>query len=399
MQTVHILISLMVFTVSIILIHLIFIKIKLYLTSDNVEKMINISPVMDDNIKWKRADNCNNTMNEALKDILKDNNITETKGNDWKVYLPCTYNHIKQETGKVVSDQIDQRVYIIDKADDITSKSTIWKHLANKYGRNLAKKFMPNTYMLYNEKDRELFKKEFDKRKLYIMKKNIQRQKGLKITNNLSEILSGYKEKYVVVQELLQDPYLINDRKINMRFYLLITCKDNKLGAFIHNNGFMYYTKEPFKKGSLRDEPNITTGYIDREVYDVNPLTLEDFRMYLDSVSRIKTDYEKELMNKNIMISKLVFKRVLKLFYDILLSVENVLCVSNNLNKNVTFQLFGADIALNDRLYPQLIEINKGPDLSAKDERDGYVKRQVQEDILKVIKIIPKNNHEFIPVF
>ena len=31
---------------------------------------------------------------------------------------------------------------------------------------------------------------------------------------------------------------------------------------------------------NFREDPNITTGYIDRKVYSVNPLTHDDFREY-----------------------------------------------------------------------------------------------------------------------
>jgi len=110
------------------------------------------------------------------------------------------------------------------------------------------------------------------------MKKNIQRQEGLKISNSKHEILDGYKNGYVLVQELLQDPYLISGRKTNMRFYVLVVCKANNTDCYVHKDGFMYYTKVPFVKNSLDDAPNITTGYIDRQVYIDNPLTHYDLR-------------------------------------------------------------------------------------------------------------------------
>lgn len=401
----HILVPFIVFIVvlllSIISVHTIFVGIKNYVIRNNTEKMINISPINSTNIKWKQDETCKYRTNKTLKNIMKNNSVLETDNNNWNVYIPCTYNNIKEEISKIKPTNKQQRIYIIDKADSITSKSSIWKHIVNKYGRNMAKKLMPNSYILSDNDDINLLKKEFNKDKLYIMKKNIQRQKGLHITNNLDKIISGKKDKYVIVQELLQDPYLIDNRKINMRIYMLITCQNGKIGGYIHNDGFIYYTKVAFIKNSLDDGPNITTGYIDRQVYEKNPLTLEDLKIYLDSVSRHRSDYEKELMNKNISISRLVFGRIVRLFHDILLAVDNILCVTDKLDENVTFQLFGADISLNDRLYPQLIEINKGPDLSIKDERDGAVKRKVQEDILKIIKIIPDNDkdNEFIPVY
>ena len=69
------------------------------------------------------------------------------------------------------------------------------------------------------------------------------------------------------------------------------------------------------------------------------------------------------------------------------------------LGKNITFQLFGADIAINNKLKPQIMEFNKGPDLDAKDERDKELKQNMVKDMLKVLNIIPKNGEcGFIPI-
>ena len=45
---------------------------------------------------------------------------------------------------------------------------------------------------------------------------NIQRQEGLELTDDLTKIKAN-DGKYVVVQELLLDSYLVNNRKINER--------------------------------------------------------------------------------------------------------------------------------------------------------------------------------------
>jgi hypothetical protein len=46
------------------------------------------------------------------------------------------------------------------------------------------------------------------------------------------------------------------------------------------------------------------------------------------------------------------------------------------------------------------MEINKGPDMDAKDERDKMVKLQVQRDILKIIDPIDNDtNTRFVKIF
>ena len=58
---------------------------------------------------------------------------------------------------------------------------------------------------------------------------------------------------------------------------------------------------------------------------------------------------------------------------------------------NTTFQLFGADVAPNQYLDAQLIELNKGPDMGAKDKRDKDVKMKVQEDLFDLLGVINSN--------
>ncbi len=337
-------------------------------------------------------------MDKTFNNILNDSGIKSTDNDDWLLYVPCTYNNSYDEVKAAKPKSKDQRIFIIASADELCSKSAIWENLVLIYGRDSAKRIMPTTYILNKKEDKKLFEKEYSDNKLYILKKNIQRQEGLKITNDKSEILSANNENYVVAQELLQDPYLIDGRKINMRFYLLIICKDNEVDAYVYNDGFMYYTKDKFKKNSKEVGPNITTGYIDRSVYEKNPLTHGDFKKYLDSMNRKMVDSELELLCFGVKISDYMFDGIYKMLAKIVRGLSHFICDEDHLKNNITFQLFGVDVAINDNLKPQLMEINKGPDLGAKDKRDKELKNSVVRDLLKVVKILPMGGHGFIKI-
>jgi len=364
------------------------------------EHMIEIEPIRGE-LKWKRNPNCMFGISDTMKNVLNRHNFKETRDDNYHLYLPCTYNKINDEIydiQKLNNGKInDQRFFIVNNADQLSSKNNIWANLVKTYGRKGASYIMPTTYLLFDKQDMELFDEEHDPDKIYILKKNIQRQEGLKITNNKDEILEASKDNYVVVQELLQDPYLINGRKINMRFYVLFVCKNNEVSTYVHWDGFMYYTAKLFTEGSLEDGPNITTGYIDRSVYDKNPLTLSDFREYLDDPNRNLSQKEMELIYSNMRISRYVFSEIYKMLKKVAISVSNSICIDSYLRPYLTFQLFGADVALNKDLHPQLMEMNKGPDLGAKDARDSNVKHVVVSDILKVIKMVG-GNHRFIKI-
>ena len=359
------------------------------------EYMINIPPATKQ-IKWGTDKTCKYKMTQAYLDILNEYSINKTTDDDWLIYFPCTYNDSDNEIKKINPTSTDQRIFIINNSDDIASKSNLWKTIVAKYGRDKAKTMSPVSYVLYDNSDIELFKKEYMPSNLYIIKKNIQRQEGLKITNNKEEIINGYKQSYVVAQELLQDPYIIRGRKTNMRFYVLVVCQNNEVALYVHKEGFMYYTKMPFSKNTLKMWSNVTTGYIDRWIYHINPLTHEDFRNYLDNHDRELNDVEKDLIKNGKKISEDVFSKIYNLIKEIIIATNKKMCNDSKLKDYISFQLFGADIALDDKLNPKIMEFNIGPNLATHDGKDSEIKHMVVRDILKTINLIPNTDNGFM---
>lgn len=357
----------------------------------NRESMIDIKPLSNPNFS---RNTCNYYMGDTMQAVLDDNSIKDTSNNsDGGLQLTCGYDEIDKEINKL-NLKPDQRVHIIHNADYVSAKDYLWNQIVTNSGIDKAKTIMPNTYILNNNADRQRLKDDFKDGKIYIMKKNIQRQEGLKITNSLDEMLNA-PSSYVLAQDLLQDPYMINilenkgqidNRKINMRFYVLIVCKDKNMDVHVFNDGFMYYTSEPFKKDTTESGPNVTTGYIDRWIYDTNPLTHEDFKTYLDKQDRTLSVSEKNIRMQGLKISTVVFNRIYNLIREGFLCVIGKACEGDKLRNNVSFQLFGVDISINDQLHPMIMEANKGPNTAFHDEgEDKRIKKQVIKDMLKIV--------------
>ena len=156
----------------------------------------------------------------------------------------------------------------------------------------------------------------------------------------------------------------------------------------------------PFKPNTSEWGNNITTGYIERWIYHVNPLTHNDFREYLNDPDRDYSDQEKNIVNQlnNKKLSEYVFDRIYELISKVIKALDHKLCVGSQLKKHITFQLFGFDIALDDKLDPKIIEVNVGPNLKFHDKRDSEIKHMVIRDIFKVIKIVPNDDNKFIKI-
>ena len=130
----------------------------------------------------------------------------------------------------------------------------------------------------------------------------------------------------------------------------------------------MYYTPEFYDPNKKDFDKHITTGYIDRQVYVENPLTREDFRQYLGKNNANLLDENTKVLMHN--VSKVLSTKT---------------CLNNNPNNKIFFQIYGVDVQPDANLNVKLIEINKGPDLNSKDERDGQVKYKMQQDLFKII--------------
>lgn len=318
-----------------------------------------------------------------IAEIIESNNFKISKNFvDANLILFSDYSYIDQNIESIsFNKNINYFIYAINGSDEFASKSNLARYM-KKGGKSNR---IPRTFILENDEDINELKEYHKENNLYMVKKNVQRQEGNLITKDIDFILNGAdKETYVVCQELLQNPYTVAGRKINMRIYLLIITYGTKINFFIYKNGFMYYTPEMFEKGSIEKDVNITTGYIDRQVYVDNPLTIQDFYKSLG-------DEKSQILEQNIIQTFRDFKNV----------YSDVLVKKNKKIPGYKFNIFGADIAPDENLETTLIEINKGPDLNSdgKGDRDRVVKQTMMFDCFNIMGLSKQGNpNNFIKI-
>jgi len=258
-------------------------------------------------------------------------------------------------------------IYAIRGSDEMANKANLALYM-NRAG---SSNYIPRSFVLNDKSSMKQFANFHQDGNMYILKKNVQRQEGTLITTDMDYIVNmGAKDEYVVCQELLQNPFIVGGRKINMRIYLLVVADKTGLRMYIYHDGFMYYTPEMFEKGRIDRNVNITTGYIDRKVYEENPLTVQDFLGYLGPEN-----------------GSLLQRNLLTMFADIKKAYTGVLLDLNNKLPGTKFSIYGVDVAPDENLNTMVIEINKGPDLSYKDERDKNVKLNMVQDCFTLVGI------------
>jgi hypothetical protein len=323
-------------------------------------------------------------------DLLNRFGITHDN-NAWGIYFPCGYDKVKDTFNQIDGQHPAQKIALIPGCNEIVSKSILWSILCEHYGRQPAARLMPETFILNSAEEMDRFRAYYSNKisilpkSVFVLKNNRQRQEGLRLIRELPEIESAAQQGYLLVQEFLEDPLLIDGRKINLRFYLCLTGWRNRMQLHIHKSGFVYYTRDAFKAPSLDFHQNITSGYVDRSIYRDHPLTHRDMIRWLAEQGRDP---------------KPVIYRVHDLFREVMAAVSPRLCLEPAFDANPKFQLFGADIALDTHLQPRLLEINKGPDLYVKGLRDGMVKEKVFLDLLDLVNIINSpHGNEFIKIW
>ena len=343
---------------------------------------------------------CKYIKNDAFYTVLDNLGYKKTLNiNDASLIVPCTYDVVDNEVkniNKVIGNNIfgnHVRIFMLNNTDYIVNKMMLWLILEKTYGTEIASTIMPIAYDLSNP---EKFKKNYKKGCIYILKNNKQRQEGLKISKNYDEIINS-NGKFLLAQELLQNPYCIDGYKINLRVYCLVI-KDSfgNYNLQIYNNGIVYYTNEKFIKGDPSFKKNITTGYNDGTIWDNHPFTHHEFREYLDNPNRKMTDIEKHI-SKERTLSNYIFHQIYSLMKFVYKPYIEIL---GSNTKGVGFQLYGADIGINDDLKPTLMEINKGPDITIKDyEKHKYLKLELMTSVLQSVGLIEdQTNNNFIKV-
>jgi len=317
-----------------------------------------------------------------LGDVIEKRNIDTSN-----YFIPCTYDSCESDSKKF--EHTDRNIFIIDGCDILASKVALWRTLYKHFGTE-ATNYMPHTFILNHDKG---FAEHFNNNKtrrnnmMYVLKNYEQRQQGIKLSRDLKEIEDGYNNGWYLVQDYVYNPFIIDKRKINFRYYLLIVCSkgNDKIDAYLHKDGFLYYTPDYYDENDMSFNKHITTGYIDRAVYEKNPLTLDDFRKHLN---RIQPN-----------LSHTWDRSATHLMTKVVEALSTVICKNNKLNTTNRFQLFGCDLAPDNKLGCKLMEINKGPDMNAKDERDKMVKTKVQDDIFSIIEDNNLKATNFIKIY
>jgi hypothetical protein len=325
---------------------------------------------------------CPKLRNHAiLESVFQKAGIKRTYNKDqWDFYIPCGYNFVEKELKGIYPKSTEQKIFGIKGCDRIVSKNSLWKILHGAYGRQKAKEMMPDTYVLFDERDMKEFETSYEPNQLYLLKKNIQRKLGIHLTKDYQDIMSKKNTDFRVVQKYINNLFLIDKRKINLRIYLLVTCFDGVVSVYMHRRGRCIYSNKDFDENTLDPEVHLTSLNLDIDVYKTRPFDLTDLRAYL---------------GENIFYG--LMNDIVRNLIDTMRAAKPFLCQLARLRNNESFQLFGLDYVFDENFHPYLLEMNKGPEMTPKNEKDRVLKEQVLTDVFRTVHLVSDDsNNEFI---
>ncbi|ORX36195.1 TTL-domain-containing protein [Piromyces finnis] len=245
--------------------------------------------------------------------------------------------------------------------------------------------YMPKTYVKINTNE---FEKEFEnytlsENNLWLIKpKLLSRGRGIHFLKNVENI-----KKNDIVMKYISNPLLIDNRKFDIRLYLLVTGHD-PLKIYLFKEGLCRLSTDEFDL-NIKDLDN-TYKHLTNTSINKNNKKGYKYNDFVKSISELKKLIE-EKYNTNF---NKIWDQIKDICIKTLISMNNIQLKKNNnskLSSNNLFKILGVDVIIDDKFKVWLLEVNHGPDLNVskyKSHRTN-IKYQIVHDMFNIIGMVP----------
>lgn len=273
-------------------------------------------------------------------------------------------------------------------------------------GRNLMKmlklhpdeyKFFPKTWIMPN--DFGEFWKHYKNHEgqTYIVKPDMMSQgKGIYLTQNKDDI---NHRSNVVIQEYLDEPFLVDNLKFDIRLYVYVTSVD-PLRVYLYDDGLVRFATEEYHKPT---DENINNTYIHLTNYAINKKNENFVFSETDSDKghkRSLKSFWKSLKETGIEV-EVIQDEIKDIIVKTFLSVQPQLaheyksCMVDDVDGSSCFEILGFDIMLDEALDPYLIEINHAPAFATDSKLDLNLKTDLLRDSFRMLNMSVKRKIKY----
>jgi len=264
------------------------------------------------------------------------------------------------------------------------------RYSKNKNNRCNLADFYPETYCLFDETERERFISRFQNKKdpgLWVLKPaTLSKGRGIKIIRSTDEAMQHVLHQAPIkgvgsrinripylIQRHINNPLLLNERKSELRVYLLIASL-NPLKAYVYPQGPVRLCSLPFDENNLDNKLIHITNIFQQHKH---PNFKEDTTLKWSFDTLNQDLYKRGLSQSKDAMHSVVFPAIISLLrHTIQSALPSLTQVDTPANY---FGLYGVDLILDNNLQPWLTEVQIGPGLSFIDP----VKKQVIFDMLQ----------------
>ncbi|KAH6570186.1 hypothetical protein BASA62_004438 [Batrachochytrium salamandrivorans] len=265
--------------------------------------------------------------------------------------------------------------------------------------------FTPETFVL--PRSRLLLKQAFSKYPLWIIKPPASaRGIGIRVISKWSELP---KKRNILCSQYISNPFLIYQRKFDLRLYVVITSFD-PLCIYLYKDGLVRFASETYQHST--STKNIRNRFIHLTNYSINKT-----RVPMDSTSKSTFSAQdpnstssndpyadkfclndnkwtlgtfKEYMRLHGHDFEPVMKKIKSLFIKTIMSSHRQNTSGVRLyvtNRKSCFEMFGFDVLLDAELRPWLMEVNISPSMKASCEIDFDLKSKLAVDLFNLVGV------------
>lgn len=282
---------------------------------------------------------------------------------DSKIILPNLFDLSE----KILFDDLSfyrNKIFMnIPKNRILGNRSLLWQQINKNFNKNKSLSIMPMTYILPNEY--ELYKKNYNPKQKMVFKTLDHKQNGIYITKLLITESMIKREKFIVVQQYLLNPFLYKNHKINMRIYLLVDIHNNNFIGYVNDDGIISYAKNNYKNGNI--DSQVSSFYDSKNLYNNNyPIT---FKQLFNQEQRTKLLKEMNRKINNVLFA--TYEEIIK---------------KVNLNDNRCVEVFGVDFFIDHNLNCKILEINTGPGMKPHNIYDKRMREGLMNNIILLLE-------------
>ena len=203
--------------------------------------------------------------------------------------------------------------------------------------------YIPETHLINkNDIDKKFLTNLFKNKKKWIVKpENASFRAGIHVVNNYNSLIE-WINKYIntkwIIQDYIDNPLKIDNKKMHFRIYVLLIKTKKYTQVLIYNKGYIFLSKKEYNKEVLDDDTNLSGGD-----------SWEQMRLY---PHKLIEQYGEENYRKVLRQINTIVKTTMSA------TIDNLVCINNKIKDYKCYKLLGYDILITDEFKLYLGEIN-----------------------------------------